>query len=53
MNDFDLRKYLKNNLLLESKEYEKEMDDDQDEDMPYVDGKPVEEVELSTAVYSQ
>jgi hypothetical protein len=47
MNDFDLRKYLKNNLLLESKEYEKEMDDDQDEDMPYVDGKPVEEVELS------
>jgi len=50
MNDFDLRKYLKNNLLLESKEYEKEMDDDQDEDMPYVDGKPVEEVELSTAV---
>ena len=50
MNDFDLRKYLKNNLLLESKEYEKEMDDDQDEDMPYVDGKPVEEVELSTSV---
>jgi hypothetical protein len=31
MNDFDLRKYLKNNLLLESKEYENdEMDDDQD-----------------------
>lgn len=25
MNDFDLRKYLKNNLLLESKEYKKEM----------------------------
>jgi hypothetical protein len=48
MNDFDLRKYLKNNLLLESKEYEKEMDDDQDDDsVPYIDGKPVEEVELS------
>jgi len=46
MNDFDLRKYLKNNLLLESKEYEKEMDDDQDDDsVPYIDGRPVEEVE--------
>lgn len=48
MNDFDLRKYLKNNLLLESKEYEKEMDDDQDDDsVPYIDGRPVEEVELA------
>jgi hypothetical protein len=48
MNDFDLRKYLKNNLLLESKEYEKEMDDDQDDDsVPYIDGRPVEEVEIA------
>ena len=41
MKDFNLRGYLSNNRLLESKEYEKEMDDDQDEDaIPYIDGKP-------------